>query len=489
MLAHSHRASSPDPRRARQSYVQDDRLVQEGYVPQMITYPILSDTLNDAIWFKLYVFSMCCLFATSFLIWLRTEVTTITPITDSIYTVVSSSSKILFVDTVVAISISAAWFVLVRLFVRPLLYILLFSIPMGLVSLTIYPMTMSYKDSYGGNTPQDRAMRWTSLVPFLFAAGWVWFAYKGRHALDRGIGIIHLACNILNANRALIGLSIGTLSSFMVFTWIWIGMFTRVFLKGRAMADSRGLVTWILDANCFLLGAWYTVMYLWTWGVFSGVQRVCTSATVSQWYFHRPAARTLGSTNILSAALYHSASTYSGTICFSSFAALLIRIPLMVLPKRLTAVLQLFCFQFIAGPIGAVTNPLTLSYAAVTATPLVPASRGVANLRVRDIGQQAASPYAWTAYRLSKMLLTSARALTALGLGFGAWVHAAHDNGGSLYGYIVGLLGAGIGWVVLGATEGNLSMIVDATFICFAIDQSANKGGHCKEADALFGIS
>lgn len=141
----------------------------------------------------------------------------------------------------------------------------------------------------------------------------------------------------------------------------------------------------------------------------------------------------------------------------------------------------------LSGVLGAISSPLTLSYASITVRGLVPASKGVSSLPFSD-GYRPSLSCAWTAYRLSKMLLYSARALTALILGFGAWVHAAQDvNGGSLYGYIVGLLGATIGWVILGTTEGNLSMIVDATYVCFAIDQVGSHGGHCKEADALFG--
>lgn len=213
--------------------------------------------------------------------------------------------------------------------------------------------------------------------------------------------------------------------------------------------------------------------------------RVSTSTTVAQWYFYRQELNHLPSGSILSFALIRSCTGFSGTICFASLVALLIRLPLLVLPRRLISVVVTFFANLIPGPLNALVNPLTLSFSAITVQPLLPASRGISNLRYIDLGPNSSYENSWSAYRLSKILLSSARALTALALGFGAWVHAAQDvNGGSLYGYVVGMMGGAIGWVVLGATEGNLSMIVDSAFVSFAIDQGK---GHCVEADRQFG--
>ncbi|KAK7203907.1 hypothetical protein BZA70DRAFT_63881 [Myxozyma melibiosi] len=464
------------------------RVISEGYIPPSLVdlQPVIYS--QDGMWFKLYLISMCCLFATSFTVWLETEVTKPIKLTDSIYTVIGGSVSILAFDTVLAVCVSAVWFILLKKCVRPLLMLLIISIPFCLLGLTMYPLIMSYRDSWGGNSVQDRAMRWTSLVPAITGALWVWFAIRSRNALGRAIGIVQLACKILAENQILVVLSLGILASFTAFTWLWFAMFARVFLKGRVVVGSSGTFMWILDQNTWALGAWYILMYLWTWGVFSGIQRACTSIAVSQWYFHRNELPRLPSTDVLSAALTRSCTAFSGTICFASCLALLIRLPVLALPRRVFSLVARFCANLIPGPVNALVNPLTLSYSAITIQPLVPSSRGISNLRFIDLGPNSSFDDSWTAYRLSKMLLSSARALTALALGFGAWVHAAQDvNGGSLYGYVVGLMGGAIGWVVLGATEGNLSMIVDASFVSFAIDQAGSHGGHCVEADQQFG--
>ena len=41
---------------------------------------------------------------------------------------------------------------------------------------------------------------------------------------------------------------------------------------------------------------------------------------------------------------------------------------------------------------------------------------------------------------------------------------------GSLYGYLVGLIAGAVGWVVVGGIEGAAGMVVDACFVCFAVD-------------------
>ncbi|KAK9448572.1 uncharacterized protein V1518DRAFT_417582 [Limtongia smithiae] len=462
-------------------------IIGDGYVPPSLNH-VTSLRSQDRFWGNLYIFSMCSLFATSFVVFLETEVVTSISLPDSIYTAIGGSISVLALDTFVAVAISAIWFVVLRKCVKPALYVLMVSIPFLLVGLTMYPLIMSYRDSWGGNTAQDKAMRWTSLIPTLTAVFWVWFIMTNRRAIGHAIGIVQLACNILNENQALIWLSLGTLLSFVLFTWLWVAMFARVFLKGTIIVGKTGISTWILDQNSWFLGAWYCLMFLWSWGVFSGVQRAATSITVSQWYFHRQELPLASSNVIVSTSLGLASTVYFGTSCFASIVALLVRLPLLMLPRQVAAFVQSFMMNLVPGPITSLTNPLTLSYSAMTSQALATSARGIASLRFTSATPDSSYRDSFTAYRMSKMLLSAARALTAMALGFGAWVHAAQDvNGGSFYGYIVGLIGGTIGWVVLGATEGNLSMIVDAAFVSFGIDQMANHGGHCQEADLQFG--
>jgi len=86
----------------------------------------------------------------------------------------------------------------------------------------------------------------------------------------------------------------------------------------------------------------------------------------------------------------------------------------------------------------------------------------------------------------------------AMALGFGGWVATARQldvampSGrglkGSAYAYVVGLVASFIGWGVLGAIEGVLSGIVDASVVCWGIEKgTAGGGAYCLEAGYLFG--
>ena len=87
----------------------------------------------------------------------------------------------------------------------------------------------------------------------------------------------------------------------------------------------------------------------------------------------------------------------------------------------------------------------------------------------------------------------------AMALGFGGWVATARQLRinvpgqadtirGSAYAYVVGLVASFIGWGVLGAMEGVLSGIVDASVVCWGSERGmAGVGAYCLEAGYLFG--
>lgn len=453
----------------------------------------------------LYTSSMGAMFATAFIVWLHTDdPSSSVPFGDAIYNTLHSSIHLLAVDSLLSVGVSLGWMFLLRSFVRPLIYILLFSVPIVMTFLSIYPLFWSYQGRWDGDGPQDKAMRWTSLVPALVGAGWVWMVWRGRRALDRAVGIIELSCKILGENPSLVLLSFGTLVGLLCFTWVWFAMFSRVFLAGknifvdgkspceicnRQRAKSKtGKNMWIPSQWSWGLGAYFIIMYLWTLGVVSGIQRATSAATVSQWYFHRQSTPVSDSKAVLHAALHHSGTTIFGTVCFSSLAALMVRLPILVLPRRVVGFIHLFCFNIIASPIAALTHPLTLTYAAIHSTPLIQSSRKVASMRFIDTsGFAGANAHPRTAYRLSKMLLSATRAITAFTMGLVAWVVMARKiEGGSAYGYLVGMIAGAIGWGVLGVTEGTLGCIVDSTLVCVGSEGSQGPG-YCREAQIVFG--
>ncbi|SLM34353.1 ctl transporter [Lasallia pustulata] len=254
-------------------------------VPPTVSYPAIEPPRHDAFWGSLYLISLASLFASFFLVYLHTSAPSLKhPLGDTIYTTLHASFYLLAVDTVVAVLVSILWLALLRSYVRPLVYAILVAVPVILFSFFLYPLISSYKGSYHGSSIQDKAMWWLSLIPGVLTVLWTYTIYRGRHSFGRAIDILEFSCRILAANPALLVLGFATLAGVVAWTWLWMLMFTRVFLGGH-LSSSKSI--FVIDASTWWLGIFFVLVYLWTLALGAGIQRATTAATVSQWYFHR----------------------------------------------------------------------------------------------------------------------------------------------------------------------------------------------------------
>ncbi|KAM7206250.1 choline transporter-like protein ctl1 [Rhypophila sp. PSN 637] len=459
---------------------------------------------HDPFFAWLFLIAQASLLSTFVLVFLHTEGTK--PRGDTIYNTLRASFHMLAVDTLVSIIVSLVWLSALRSFVRPLVGLVLVAVPVILISFSLYPFISSYKTDAASFALQNVVMRWAALVPGISAVLWVYLVFKGRHSLQSAIEILEFSSRILAANSALILVGMGCLVIIVFWTWTWLLMFTRVFLGGNF---SSALSKFIISASSWWLGVYFVLMYIWTISIISGVQRGTTAATVSQWYFHRNAAPAPSSTDIISAALGHALTTIFGTISLSTLLALAVRLPLLVLPKRAANIISMLSYSFVPTPIVALTNPLTLTYAAIHSKNLIESSRGLSQMHFLapqrptttltpaslPSGRKRDSPL--LPYRLAKLILQATRFVMAIALGFAGWVITARQleisraTGikGSAYAYVVGLVASFIGWGVLGAMEGILGGIVDGVVICYGSETRmiSGGGGYCTEAAYLFG--
>ncbi|KAK3946199.1 choline transporter-like protein ctl1 [Diplogelasinospora grovesii] len=464
---------------------------------------------HDAFFAWIYLIAQASLLSTFVLVFLHTEGKS--PRGDTIYTVLRASFELLAVDTLVSIIVSLVWLAALRSFVKPLVTLIMVAVPVILVSFSLYPFISSYQTTSGSTRFQDVVMRWAAIVPAISAVVWLYLVYKGRHAIRSAMDILEFSSRILTANSALILVGMACLGVIVLWTWAWLFMFTRVFLGG---SSSSKLARFVISASSWWLGAYFVLMYIWTLSIISGVQRGTTAATVSQWYFHRNAVPQPASRDIVSAALGHSLTTIFGTISLSTLLALAIRMPLLVLPQRAANILSMIAYSFIPTPIAALTNPLTLTYAAIHSQTLAMSARGLSQMdflapqrptttltpAALPKGQHRHSPL--LPYRLAKLILHATRFIMAIALGFAGWVMTARQLNldgssggigatmkGSAYAYVVGMVASFIGWGILGAMEGILSGIVDAVVICYGSESrmASGAGGYCMEAAMLFG--
>ena len=476
--------------------------------PPTVSYPADEPPRHDALWGSLYLISLAALFASFLLVYLHTSAPALKhPLGDTIYTTLRASYHLLAVDTLVAVVVSLIWLAILRSYVRPLVYMVLVAVPVILFSFFLYPLVSSYRGQYHGNSVQDKAMRCFSFIPGILALVWSFTVYRGRYSFGKAISILEFACRILAANPGLLIVGFATLVGVVIWTWVWMAMFTRVFLGGH-LTGAKSL--YIIDASTWWLGVFFVLVYLWTLGVVSGIQRATTAATVSQWYFHRLSVPAPTSRQVIDAAFTHAYTTLFGTICLSTLLALLMRLPFLILPRRVLALAGICSYTVLPSSVATLTNPLTLTYSAIHSQPLTTSSRSLARLtfisakdpnshpfRARNVPSQTPLH----SYTLSLLLLRATRFITSLALGFGGWVSTARSltlraaegaSGstvrGSLYAYVVGLIAAAIGWGILGAMDGVVAGVVDAVVVCWGSEVGRGTGEvrYCKEAEYLF---
>lgn len=461
---------------------------------------------HDPFFAWIFLISVAGLFSTFFLVWLHTSPRK-SPVGDTIYTALQKSFHMLAVDTVVAVFVSFIWLAALRSFVRPLVSVILVAVPAILFSFSIYSFVSSFKGRTHGGSFQDSVMRWASFVPAASCLLWVWLVVRGRRSIQQAIEILQFASRILAQNSALLFVGFGCLALIVVWTWAWLAMFTRVFMGGHF---SKSLVKFVIQVSSWWLGAAFILSYMWVVSVINAVHRATTAATVSQWYFHRNAGPATPSREIVLAALNHALTTIFGSLCESTLLSLLIRAPLIFLPRKLGAIVTNIASFWIPTPVIALMNPLTITYSAIHSQNLASSARGLDQMELvspaiptttltprvlRNRGQ----PNGLLPYRLAKLLLVATRLIMATGLGFAGWVITAKQlrvqlpDGvgyrGSAYAYVVGMMASFIGYSVMGAMEGILSGIVDAVLICYGSERRMERGHgrFCLEAAYLFG--
>lgn len=492
-LLFAHRSSTPGYNNAHLTEYADDTGQSQAHY--------------DVFWGNLFLLSMGGLFASAILVFLHTSPPAKPGIGDTIYSTLHASYHLLGIYTVVSIMVSLLWLSLMRSYIRFIVYGMLIAVPIILYSFSIYSFASSFKGAAHGMSLQDKVMRWGSLVPAIVATLWAYTVLRTRHATGRAISILSFSCRILSANPALLPLGFATLAATVIWTWLWTLMFTRVFLGGHLSMVNH---IFIIDLGTWWLGAYFVLTHLWCLGVISGIQRAVTAATVSQWYFHRLIAPSPSSWQIVQAAFSHSLGMLFGTICLSSLLSLLIRLPLLILPRRCASILSLAAYSCVPTPLVTLTNPLTITHASVHSLPLMISARSLSQLTFLTPEGAAAAPHYRHAfayandgngglapYRMAKLFLHANRLIMSLSLGFGGWVISARslqipgdgNTRGSMYAYVVGLVAGVIGWGVLGAIEGILAVIVDAAIICWAseVGVEGREARYCREAGEIFG--
>ncbi|CAG8657124.1 6940_t:CDS:10, partial [Dentiscutata erythropus] len=233
----------------------------------------------------------------------------------SVFFVIRDSAWPLFFSITFSLCSSFAWLYFLCSFVQPLVWGTLISVPFVFSAMFIWAFASSLTGPLresGKPDPQDNWLLSLSFIPFFISLGSVVFLYTRRKNVNKTINIIELACEILNANRRMVNVSLTILGAYILFTIIWLIFFSRVFLFGHMVQTSSS--TWMFYQNSHLI-IFFVFMYLWTSAVLYNIQRVTLAGVVSDWYFYRRELDRDASQDTSSLAFRRATTSSFGSVC------------------------------------------------------------------------------------------------------------------------------------------------------------------------------
>ena len=415
------------------------------------------------VWSTFYCIALATLFATAFLVYLHTSEPSLkNPLGDTIYATLKKSFHLLAVDTVVAVVVAALWLALLRNFLRPLTWLIVFSVPIILFAFTLWPFIVSFKGTWGGHSSQDKIMRIffrhsahrvTALDVFCHSVSSLSWSepYKFLSWLAKSWPprLRYSWLDLLHSHQPSFGFGCGS------------PCFRECFWK-----DILSKKLFVIDASTWWLAVFYILMLLWTQMIIAGIptRHHGLQQSVSGIFIDH-SQTTSSSRDIVLASFNHATGPLLGTICLSALVDLMIRLPLLILPRRFSGWFTMIVYRIVPAPLASITDPLVLTYAAIPLAASGPShlvasvcSRLHLQLRVSFeeilpsnlMGSQPIVPL--------MQLLHATRQIMTLALGLGAWVSTARYTqlsgagyAGSLYAYIVGMGAGNHGMVCLGS--------------------------------------
>lgn len=368
------------------------------------------------------------------------------------------------------------------------------------------------------------------LAAAIYFARAVWVR---RNSLDRSLAVLELSARVVATHPSLLLLSLATLVVFLCITAPFLFIFVRLFLHGHFGRSSPGYAkdVWHTDTDARSM-AWLTLaIWLWTWLVLRGIQRVTVAGTVSHWYFHReeesprgdskvfdaneddpeetlpgPAPghwlgeeqTSLGGPNhieIVRASFIRATGPALGTICLSALILSAARVGTSMAAtarwahqklsswSRLPSILQplTHLVALLAG-ISALLQGLSdyaLIYVGVTGEGFMAAARRSSRLVTR---QSAKSIVEGLIINILLDLTTLAICFLTGLIGF---LFSAHNLHVPADAPLVGLLCALLPYWTLRLCADILTNAADTLFLCLSVDEASGEQ-HCKEATQAF---
>ncbi|KAI9314032.1 plasma-membrane choline transporter-domain-containing protein [Dichotomocladium elegans] len=359
----------------------------------------------------------------------------------------------------------AIWIYILRTFTKVIVWGTVIFVPCSLVGVFLWSLIESRRSDN-----LDGGLTALSCIPLVLALLHVKILHSGYQQINKTIVVLELACDVLRYNPGIIVVSLFLMVAFIIFTVIWMILFTRLWLMGHLPSDSSSAIVWIVNDNVYLLAMFYIFMYLWTSALLINMQRFTLSAIIAQWYFHRHEPTKTNAEMAWRVGLARAATTSLGTIALGSLVLSVVQglqYLTQFIRKRfkmswpLMTVISAF-LSFLEAITSEINN-YTIALAGITGEGFYSSARSSTKIFRRNLLSGLVGNV------LTKMILYVGSLVIALSSGFGVYIFATH-NLRSPYGLLIGLLGSIFPLYMSKFFSYIMTSIVDATFLCYAID-------------------
>ncbi|KAI7853320.1 plasma-membrane choline transporter-domain-containing protein [Circinella umbellata] len=432
-------------------------------IPQGITAVKTERKLRDPFFAALYCLSLFIFIVSGFIIMLTTNSHSIEKhARGTTFKTISDSAGIMAIMVTSALVCGTIWIYILRTFTKPIVWITVVIVPVSLLGIFIWTIIESRQ------LPNiDGGLTALSFLPLLSGLVFLKMIHGSKQQINKTIAVLELACDVLHYNPGIFVISILLLVVFILFTAIWMVLFNRLWLIGYL--DS-GSTAWVVSDNAYFLAVFYIFVYLWTAAILSNMQRFALSAVTAQWYFHRHEPAKSHQDKAWKSALVRAASSSLGTIVLGSLILSIVQSLQLVaqyIRKNfkqswpLMGIVSLI-LGYIEGLISQI-NHYTISLAGITGESFYSSAKSSTKIFRRNLLSGLLGDL------LTKTILYIGSLVVALSSGFAVYIFATH-NLRSSHGFIVGVLATVVPLYVSRFFSYTMMSIVDATFLCYAID-------------------
>ncbi|KAI9254725.1 plasma-membrane choline transporter-domain-containing protein [Helicostylum pulchrum] len=429
---------------------------------------------RDPLFAILYMLSIAVFFLSGIIILFTTNSRSIEDyVKGSTFKTIKDSAGILSIIIATALIMGSVWMYILRTFTKSFVWGTVICIPITLTGIFIWTLVESLQNNfvYDGieRTATDTGLTVLSFVPLIVNLVYIKVVYDGRHRINKTIAVIELACDVIRCNPGIILVSLILLVVFISFSIVWIIFFNRLWLIGH-LGDASSLsgAIWIVNNYVYSLAAFYVLIYMWTAKLLIYMERFALSSITAQWYFHRNEASPtfVPWKNALTRACTNSLGTIAfgslilAVIQFLSFSARSLRKYTKV-PRPFSTLLTII-LGYIDAMISTFNN-YTISLAGITGENFFSAAKSATKIFRRNLLTGLFGDL------LTQLILYIGASVIALSSGFGAYIYATH-NLHSPHGFVVGLIATLMPWYLSQFFSYTMMSIIDASFLCYAID-------------------